>query len=206
MKNTKDQKVSVYGASGYAKVVIDCLISDPKKELGHVFDDNPKVETLLNYPVYSPGETKKLRQFPIVFGIGNNRIRRKLANQLDTEFTEFIHHDQSIISEHSKIGVGSVVMPEAILNAGSSIGKHCIINTSAVIEHDCEIQDFTHISPNVALAGGVFVGEGAQLGIGAQVIQGVKIGAWAMVGAGAVIIDDVPEGATVVGNPGKILS
>ena len=32
-----------------------------------------------------------------------------------------------------------------------------------------------------------------------------KIGEWCTIGAGAVIIKDIPDGATVVGNPGKII-
>lgn len=32
-----------------------------------------------------------------------------------------------------------------------------------------------------------------------------KIGEWCTIGAGAVIIHDVPDGATVVGNPGRII-
>lgn len=56
-----------------------------------------------------------------------------------------------------------------------------------------------------ALAGNVIVGEGTHLGIGACVIQGIRIGKWCTIGAGTVIIKDIPDGATVVGNPGKII-
>jgi acetyltransferase-like isoleucine patch superfamily enzyme len=50
------------------------------------------------------------------------------------------------------------------------------------------------------------VGEGAFVGIGSCVVPGVTIGAWAIVGAGAVVIRDVPPGATVVGNPARLLA
>ncbi|MNK68268.1 putative acetyltransferase EpsM [compost metagenome] len=67
------------------------------------------------------------------------------------------------------------------------------------------ISDYTHVSPRVALAGNVTVGEGAQVGIGACVKQNVKIGKWAIVGAGAVVIKDVADYAVVAGNPAKII-
>lgn len=46
---------------------------------------------------------------------------------------------------------------------------------------------------------------GASIGAGAVIMCGITIGEWAMVGAGAVVIEDVPAGATVVGNPARII-
>jgi acetyltransferase EpsM len=36
-------------------------------------------------------------------------------------------------------------------------------------------------------------------------LPNISVGKWATVGAGAVVIKDVPAGATVVGNPAKII-
>ena len=49
------------------------------------------------------------------------------------------------------------------------------------------------------------VRKGASIGANATILPGVTIGEGAMVGAGAVVTKDVPAGATVVGNPAKIL-
>ena len=80
-----------------------------------------------------------------------------------------------------------------------------IINTAAIIEHDCNLEDFVHVSPSATLSGNVSVGTGTLIGTGAIVIPNIKIGNWCTIGAGAVIIDDVPDGATVIGNPAKII-
>jgi acetyltransferase EpsM len=55
------------------------------------------------------------------------------------------------------------------------------------------------------LAGGVIVGEGTHIGIGASVLPEINIGKWTTIGAGAVVIKDVPDGAVIVGNPGRII-
>ena len=49
------------------------------------------------------------------------------------------------------------------------------------------------------------VGDRVELGAGCIVLGGIRIGDDARVGAGAVVTKDVPAGATVVGNPARIL-
>ncbi len=49
------------------------------------------------------------------------------------------------------------------------------------------------------------VERGASIGAGAVIRCGITIGEWAMVGCGSVVVDDVPAGATVVGNPARII-
>lgn len=46
---------------------------------------------------------------------------------------------------------------------------------------------------------------GASIGSNATILGGVEIGAGATIGAGAVVTKDVPAGATVVGNPARII-
>ena len=50
------------------------------------------------------------------------------------------------------------------------------------------------------------VREGSHIGAGAVIIPGIKIGKWCRIGAGAVIIKDVSDFATVVGNPGRVIT
>lgn len=45
----------------------------------------------------------------------------------------------------------------------------------------------------------------ASVGSGAVILCGVTIGERALIGAGAVVTKDVPPGATVVGNPARLL-
>ena len=68
------------------------------------------------------------------------------------------------------------------------------------------LDDFATLAPAVALAGGVRVEHGAELGIGARVAPRLCIGHGAMVGSGAVVIRDVAPGATVAGVPARELS
>jgi sugar O-acyltransferase (sialic acid O-acetyltransferase NeuD family) len=198
-------RILLYGASGHAKVICEILESQRRIPYG-LIDDNPLVTSLLDYTVYNTFQHAAVKpddQF--IISIGNNRIRKIVAQKLSgVTFTNAIH-PSAVISSRSSIGQGTVVMSNVSVNVHSTIGEHVILNTNCSIDHDCVVEAFVHISPKVALAGNVQVGEGTQIGIGASVKQNIRIGKWVMIGAGAVIIRDVPDYAVVVGNPGRII-
>jgi acetyltransferase EpsM len=95
-------------------------------------------------------------------------------------------------------------MAGVIIQPGSTIGRHCIINTGACIDHDCFIEDFVHIAPKAALAGGVMIGEGTLIGIGSSIVPNVTIGKWSTIGAGAAVICDIPDNCIAVGVPAYV--
>lgn len=191
----------LFGASGHGKVIAE--IAEENNILIEAFIDSDQSKNkVIDYTVIHEIPTK---QIDVIISIGQNATRKKIvSNHLKFNYLRLIH-PKTTISKRAILGEGSVVMAGASVNSEVKIGKHCIINTNASIDHDCNIDDYVHISPNVALAGNVEVGEGTHIGIGASVIQGIKIGKWCTIGAGTVIIRDVPDGATVVGNPGKII-
>lgn len=191
----------LYGASGHGKVIAE-IAEEQNISIAGFIDGNPEIKEILHYTVIQnvPDDINQL-----IISIGNNVIRKKIAEQHNNlDFIKLIH-SKSTISKRAKIGDGTVVMAGATINSEVAIGQHCIINTNASIDHDCVINDYVHISPNVALAGDVEVGEGTHVGIGTSVIQGLKIGKWCTIGAGSVVIKDVPDYAVIVGNPGKII-
>ncbi len=193
----------IYGASGHGKVIIEILEGLGYTLMG-LYDDDPRKIILLDYKVSNDKEILKLEGLNWIIGIGNNVIRKKIAESNLLIYGLAIDSGANI-SQRIQIGKGVTVMPGVSVNSSTVIGNHVIINTNASVDHDCIISDYVHISPNVTLCGGVNVGEGTHIGAGATIIPGIKIGKWAKIGAGSVIIKDVPDYATVVGNPGKII-
>lgn len=194
----------LFGASGHCKVVIDIIGASKEYAIKCIIDHNPKFDFIFDIPILNFNQIENFEEKHFIVSIGDNKKRKKVVTIINANYLKAIH-PRSVVSRYSKVLEGTVVMAGAIINANSTIGKHCIINTGAIVEHDCIIDDFVHISPNASVAGSVRVGEGSQIGIGATVIQGITIGKWVIVGAGAVIIENVPDYAVVVGVPGKII-
>lgn len=194
----------LYGASGHAKVILDIINTSTEYVVKGIYDDDPEKKNLEGIPVLNTIDGIK-PQGEFIISIGNNAIRKKIAETINASFVTGIHQSAIVSKINVLIGKGTVVMPLAVINPATSIGKHCIINTASVVEHDCTIEDYVHISPNAALAGNVSVGEGTQIGIGANVIPGVSIGEWCVIGAGSTVIKDVPDYSVVVGSPAKFI-
>lgn len=141
----------------------------------------------------------------VALAIGDQARRLACMRMAGERVTPPLVHPSAVVSATARAGRGTVVMPGAVVNAGAVLGEAVIVNTGAVVEHDCTLEDGSHLSPGAVLSGGVRVEEESWVGAGAVVIPGIRIGRGARVGAGAVIIRDVPAGATVVGNPGRIV-
>ena len=77
------------------------------------------------------------------------------------------------------------------------------MNTSAIVEHDCHVHEFSHVAPRACLAGGVIVGPETHIGMGAMILENRRVGANCVIGAGAVVLGDVPDGTVVAGVPAK---
>lgn len=194
----------LYGAGGHAKVIYDIILSN-NLLLEYLLDDYPPSSFFHHLEVFKPKD-ELLNNKKVIVAVGDANARERIVAKIADKcsFETLVHHS-SFVSRFSELGEGTVVMPQACINAEVNIGKHCIINTACVIEHECIIEDFVHLSPSVTLAGNITIKKRAQIGIGARIIPGVTIGEDAIIGAGTVVIRDVPDGATVVGNPGKII-
>lgn len=101
----------LYGASGHAKVIIDILKSQGI-EISGLIDDNLSLNELLGYPVFHVTEGLN----PIIISIGDNKIRRMIANELVCKDFGIAIHSSAIISDHSSVRKGSVIMQGVIIH------------------------------------------------------------------------------------------
>ena len=202
------KKVVIIGAGGHAKVIAD-IIEKSGDEIVGFLDDNKEIGTTIinEYKVigdlnnrFTMAVTKENLEF--IIAIGDSKKREEISHSPNLKFYTAIHPSAQIGLD-VEIQEGTVIMANACINSSAKIGKHCIINTGAIIEHDNIIEDFVHISPNVALGGTVKIGESTHVGIGSIVKNNITICKNCTIGAGAVVVKNIIEEGTYVGVPAR---
>lgn len=200
------KKLLILGAGGQGKVVLDLALNCEKWDQISFLDGDKIGEEILGYPVI--GDFREYKMLKVeythaIVAVGNNDLRLKLTEKLikvGYEVPIFIH-SSAVVSQFSRIGQGTIVMPQAVVNVSAQVGKACIINTGAIVEHDCHISNGVHLSPSATLGGTVSIGDKSWICIGAKVINNITIGERVIIGAGSVVIDNIDESGIYIGIP-----
>jgi maltose O-acetyltransferase len=127
----------------------------------------------------------------------------------------------------ASVGEGAFIRPPFHCDYGSniSLGSGVFLNYGCIILDVVEVSigDMTQIGPAVQILTAdhprdpeqrrqrlefgrpIRIGANVWVGGGALFMPGVTIGDDAIIGSGAVVTRDVPAGATVVGNPARVI-
>lgn len=199
----------IIGAGGHGKVVADAALETGRWD-EILFLDDAWPEKSHNGRWKVQGKIDRLDSWlaqtkQAVIAMGNNRLRVELQSKLAEAGFEIqtIIHSSAQVSRFARIGAGSVVFANAVVNVDAEIGEAAIINTAATVDHDCLLGRGVHVAPGAHLGGGVRVGDFSWVGIGAAVRHYITIGADVTIGAGAAVVEDIPDGVIAVGVPAR---
>jgi len=199
--------ILVYGGGGHGKALIELINSLNYYHIIGIVDDGiQKGETILGVPIL--GKASILPELHAqgihqaanaVGGIGDINARAKVFQLLaQSGFTcPNLIHPTAYVETSATIDAGVQTFPHAYIGSEVKIGFGCIINTSAVVSHDCILDDFSNISPGAILAGEVIIGKFVLIGMGATINLRVKIGDGARIGNGATVKQHVPKNGIV---------
>lgn len=185
--------IIIVGFGGHAKSVADSIERQNEyKIVGYVDVENrnaryPYLGTDAELQKYFDRGIKNA--FVGIGYMGRGNVRENLYKKLkEIGFSLPIIIDPSaIVSTNVVIEEGTYIGKGAIVNTEAFIGKMVIINTKAVVEHECKVDDFSHIAVGAVLCGQVEVERGAFVGANATVIQCKKIECERLIPAGITI-------------------
>ena len=187
------EDIVLVGFGGHAKSVADCI---ERKEKYHIVGYTDMHEADSQYPYLGTDDGLQaifdsgVKNAAIGIGyMGKGAVRQHLYARLkEIGFKLPVIFDPSaIVSSTAVVGEGTFIGKYAVINAEASIGKMAIINTKALVEHECVVDDYSHVAVGAVLCGQVKVGEAAFIGANATVIQCRQIERNAIVPAGATI-------------------
>jgi len=206
----------ILGAGGASREIADAVEEMNRLQprwnlLGFLDDDPAKLGRSVNdLPVLGPISSAAGYRAALIIGIAaarNRSVRRRIVETLSLPRESFatIIHPSASVSRHARIGVGTALLQNVVVNADIVIGDHSFVDYGALLGHDAIIGDFVTIAPGAVISGGVRLGAGAYVGAGAMLRDGISVGEGAVLGMGAVVVKDVPPTAVMVGNPARRL-
>ena len=161
------EKLLLGGAGGFGRMVAeqamlqyDCAFVDDGQPVGTEICSIPVVGGLANLP-----ELRKKYSL-LVVGIGNNRFRAQVyekAKALGFAFPNIVA-PSAYISPYSKMGCGCVVLQNACVQNGASVGNGVLLNAGTEVHCDAAVGGYALIYTNSVIRTGATVGSFARIG------------------------------------------
>ncbi|MAH50359.1 N-acetyltransferase [Candidatus Pacearchaeota archaeon] len=132
----------------------------------------------------------------------------------------------TVVWPFAQICAGTVLCPHCAVGHGVYIGNDANLGEGVRIQSNAFICNMAKIGDYVFIGQGTIMGNDkhprvnnpsykrrppiieshVNLGMGCVILPGVRIGRGATIGAGSVVTKDVEPSATMIGNPGRILT
>lgn len=182
------EKLLLVGAGGFGRVVLehasglyDCAFLD---------DGDASVVN----GVSVVGKTSEMEKFfpeykLLLVTIGNNTIRERLYKEAATFGYHFpnIIHSSAYISPYASIGVGCMILNNAVVQNNAKIGNGCILNPGVEAHHDSSIGSYCLIYTNSVVRSLTHVGDRVWIGSNATVSTSATVPDDARIEDGEVI-------------------
>lgn len=170
------EKLLLVGAGGFGRVVLEHASS----QYDCAFLDDGDASVVNGVSVI--GKTSEMEKFfpeykLLLVTIGNNTIRERLYKEAATFGYNFpnIIHSSAYISPYASIGVGCMILNNAVVQNNAKIGDGCILNPGVEAHHDSTIGNYCLIYTNSVIRSLTHVGDRVWIGSTATIPTGATV-------------------------------
>jgi sugar O-acyltransferase (sialic acid O-acetyltransferase NeuD family) len=206
------KSIILIGGGGHCRSCIDVIEAEGIYNIeGIVKQTDGNSESVLGYKVLGDDEDlpklKKIHPNALITvgQIKNAELRLKLfekVRKLGFDLPTIIS-PRAYVSKNAILGIGTIVMHDALVNSGAKIGNNCIINTKSLVEHDVIVEDHCHLSTSSVVNGGSIIREKTFIGSNTTTKEFITVGKTSVIGGGLRVMSDVKEN-TLMKNNNKI--
>ena len=173
-------------------------------------DDNAAEETVSGAKVYSFQAFHNrftADQVRFVISIGEPKYRLEAYEHMKQAgyIGGLLVHPEFYVAPDAEIGEGAALCFGSFVGSKARIGCNFYASVRASIGHDSVIGDHTRVGAGAFIGGHTTVGNNSFIGSGAMLKDRIRVGSGCVVALGAAVFSNVPDGATVVGNPARVV-
>ena len=213
-------KIIFIGGRGTAIVVADQMW-DAKQRfgmdievLGLALDDRSGGDEINGYPIlcdikdlyHKYGQYDDVKFIYQLYRPDVMRERTAILNNLNIpieKFATFIH-PSVMVAKSAKIGVGNVILANAVVNCNAIIGNFNTVNSGTLLGHDITIGNNNYFAGQVCVGSGLSIGNMNFIGLNTSIRNGITIGDGNIVGMSSNITKPVGDDNVLYGNPAII--
>jgi sugar O-acyltransferase (sialic acid O-acetyltransferase NeuD family) len=147
------------------------------------------------------------REVYLALGYKHLDVKERILERLETKGLRLpTYFDVAASREPSStMGGASFVLAGCNLDVRAVIGRGVYLNPGCLIAHDTRVGDCCFFGAGVVVSANVSIGRRCFFGSGVTISSHVTIGDDAKIGVGSVVTADVPDGASVFGNPARLV-
>lgn len=196
-----------------ASTIEDCRKAGQRIRCAGFLNDFEEGE-IDGYPILGTTRENSWKNLPedyqFLYALNNAKKafeRFKLLQSLEIPRDRFarVIHPTAVVSDHSEIGKGVVIMPLCVIGPGAKIDDHSVVYAQALVGHDSHLGEMVFVANNASIGAHISIERGVHIGSNASLLEKIQLHEFSLVGLGSVVLKDVAPFSKVAGIPAKLI-